>query len=177
MTLMKGTFQSLWFHHFKWIHYNFQKLKLDLSPDSSGIRVLSPTRWTVRAAALQRVLDNYKTLLTLWEEVKESPLDSEIKARIIGVEAQMNNFNFLFGVYLGALILTHSDSLSKALQKSSMSASEGQYLAKILLNQENFQVSSPSLPRKCHAPKHLALAVVAIIPLLMNTTECFILRL
>lgn len=47
----------------------FQKLKLDLSPDSSGIHVLCPTRWTVRAAALQSVLDDYKTLLTLWEEV------------------------------------------------------------------------------------------------------------
>ena len=83
---------------------------------------------------MQSVLDNYETLLTLWEEVKESPLYSEIKARIIGVEAQMNDFNFLFGVSLGALILTHSDNLSKALQKSSMSASEGQYLAKLALD-------------------------------------------
>ena len=125
----------------------------------------------MRAAALQSVLDNYETL---WEEVKESPLDSEIKARVIGVEAQMNDFNFLFGVSLGALVLNHSDNLSKALQKSSMSVSEGQLLAKlaldvlkslrqsdqftlfyqrILLNQKHFNVSNPSLPRKRRAPK------------------------
>ena len=65
----------------------------------------------MRAAALQSVLDNYETL---WEEVKESPLDSEIKARVIGVEAQMNDFNFLFGVSLGALVLNHSDNLQLA---------------------------------------------------------------
>jgi hypothetical protein len=145
---------------------HFQKLKLDLPPESASIRVLCPTRWTVWTAALQSVLDNYETLLTLWEEVKESPLDSEIKARIIGVEAQMNDFNFLFGVSLGALVLNHRDNLSKALQKSSMSASEGQLLAKLALDvlkltSSPFSIkefclyqkrSNPSLPRK-RAPK------------------------
>ena len=127
--------------------------------------------------------------------MKESPLDSEIKARIIGVEAQMNDFNFLFGVSLGALILTHSDNLSKALQKSSMSASEGQYLAKLALDvlkslrqPDQFTLFFQRILSK--SPVHLylesavplntyklALAVVTIIPPLKNTTECFILRL
>ena len=34
----------------------FQKLKQDLTPETVGIRILCPTRWTVRAASLQSVL-------------------------------------------------------------------------------------------------------------------------
>ena len=40
----------------------FQGLKSDLAPDSPGFRVLGPTRWTVRAASLQSLLDNYDVL-------------------------------------------------------------------------------------------------------------------
>ena len=40
----------------------FQGLKSDLAPDSPGFRVLGPTRWTVSAASLQSVLDNYDVL-------------------------------------------------------------------------------------------------------------------
>lgn len=48
-----------------------------------------------------------------------------MQARIIGVEAEMMNFKFLFGVRLGAFILRHSDNLSNA-QHENMSAAEGQ---------------------------------------------------
>jgi len=124
----------------------FQRLKESLSPDTPGFRVLCPTRWTVRAASLQSVIDNYNVLLGVWEESKESSLDSEMKFRIIGVESQMLKFDFLFGVFLGALILRHGDNLSKSLQHESMSAAEGQQIAKLTLDvikslrtPENFQ--------------------------------------
>ena len=48
-------------------------------PDVSGIRVLWPTHWTVRAKAL-RVLKNYKVLMELWEESAEVVNDTEMKA-------------------------------------------------------------------------------------------------
>ena len=88
----------------------------------------------MRAASLQSILANYQVLFAVWEESKESSLDSAIKARIIGVHAQMASFDFLFGVSLGALILTHSDNLSKMLQHQSMSAAEGQHIAKLTLD-------------------------------------------
>ena len=88
----------------------------------------------MQAASLQSILDNYEVLLTVWEESQESPLDSETRARIVGVEAKMANFNFLFGVSLGALILTHSDNLSKTLQHKSMSAAKGQHIAQLTLS-------------------------------------------
>ena len=49
----------------------FQNLKHEIAQDCPGFRVLCPTRWTVRAAS------------------KESRLDSNVKARIIVVDAQM----------------------------------------------------------------------------------------
>ena len=56
----------------------FQKLKEEITVDTPGFRVLCPTRWTVRAASLQSVLDNYEVLLQVWEESKETNLDSEM---------------------------------------------------------------------------------------------------
>ena len=62
---------------------------------------------------------------------QKSHLDSDMKARIIGVDSQMHSFDFLYGVSLGALILNHSDNLSKTLQHVNISAAEGQHLAKL----------------------------------------------
>ena len=76
----------------------------------------------------------------------------------------MLTFDVLFGISLGALLLRHSDNLSKSLQHEFMSAADGQQIAKhtldvllslrseenfklfykrILLDQDHFQVSSP----------------------------------
>ena len=51
--------------------------------------------------------------------------DTESKARVQGVKAQMETFRFLFGAVLGESILRHTDNLSKALQGSTVSAAEG----------------------------------------------------
>ena len=112
----------------------FQKLKSDLAPDSPGFRVLCPTRWTVCAASLQSVLDNYNVLFGVWSEALSLRLDGEMKARIIGVDTQVHTFDFLFGISLGNLLLRHTDNLSKSLQQKSLSAAEGQRLAKLTLD-------------------------------------------
>ena len=106
---------------------------MEIAVDTHGFRELCSSRWTVRAASLQSVLDNYEVLLQVWEESKETNLDSEIRARIIGVESQMLSFDFLFGISLGSLILRHSDNLSKSLQHESLSAAEGQELANLCI--------------------------------------------
>ena len=98
-----------------------QKLKQELAPDTPGFRVICPTRWTVRAASLHSVLDNYEVLLGVWTEAQEGHLDSEIRARVIRVEAQMLTFDFLFGELLGSLILRHRDNLNKSLQHEHVS--------------------------------------------------------
>ena len=40
----------------------FRTMKEDLSPLSSGIQVLCPTRWTVRAEALTSIMNNFEAL-------------------------------------------------------------------------------------------------------------------
>ena len=91
----------------------FKKLKAELAPETPGFRVLCPTRWTVRAASLQSVIDNWIPLQELWDESLETNLESEVKSRVIGVKHQMGTFDYYFGVSLGAQILRISDNLSK----------------------------------------------------------------
>ena len=107
----------------------FENLKTKLAPDIHGFHVLCQTRWTVRANSLQLVLDNYSVLQELCEESKDKASDPSMKARIIGVQVQFKSFRYFFGVLLGELILKHSDNLSKTLQSSKLSASEGQRIA------------------------------------------------
>ena len=78
------------------------------SSSSVGIRVLCPTRWTVRADSLFSVIANYTILMNTWDEAVAR--DMEAKARILGVQSQMKKFSFMLGVYLGEMILRHSDT-------------------------------------------------------------------
>ena len=78
--------------------------------------MLCPTRWTVRASSLQSIIDNYEVLQGVWEESKDSLLESEIRSRVIGVEFQMMKFDFLFGMLLGILLLSHSDNFFSTSQ-------------------------------------------------------------
>ena len=104
----------------------FRKLKAEIQPGSPGVRVLCPTRWTVRADALKSVLDNYSVLLELWQVAYDESRDTEIRARIQGIAAQMGTFEYYFASSLAEMILRHTDNLSKTLQQKDMSAAEGQ---------------------------------------------------
>ena len=93
----------------------FHEHKAELENDSSsssitvGIRVLCPTRWTIRADSLFSVIDNYNALMRTWDETVKD------KARVQGVKAQMETFRFLFGTVLGESILRHTDNLITAV--------------------------------------------------------------
>ncbi len=152
----------------------FDQLKKDLTPDCPGIRVLCPTRWTVRAQSLISILQNYTVLQELWDIVLDQNLDSEVRARVIGVKAQMESFDYYFGVCIGELVLSHADNLSKTLQSKTISAAEGQHIAEmtitvlnkmrsteaydlfwssILKKKSNIDVAEPVLPRHRKRPK------------------------
>lgn len=79
----------------------FASLKADLAPDTPGIRVLCPTRWTVWAESLRSIIDNYEVLNEVWLESLEEVTDTKIKACVIVVQSQMSNFDFYYGVVLG----------------------------------------------------------------------------
>ena len=67
----------------------------------------------------------------LWVEAKDVTADSEARARICGVEAQMMKFDFLFGLVLGVCILPHTNNLSKTLQTQKLSTADGQNIAEL----------------------------------------------
>ncbi len=76
-----------------------------MAPDTPGVRVHCPTRWTVRADSLKSILGNFEVLQELWEEAIDLVKDTEMKARINGVA-------YYFGICLGHLILKLTDDLS-----------------------------------------------------------------
>ena len=155
----------------------FEKLKQELAPDSPGLRVLCPTRWTVRADAFKSMMDNYQVLQETWITGIEIVKDTEMKCRLLGVSSQMKTFNYFFGVMLGQLVLVHCDNLSRTLQKRNVSAAEGQMVANLTVqtlekirSEENFklflgekvnfyrsnlEVSDPVLPRQRKVPRRL----------------------
>eukprot|EP00117_Sycon_ciliatum_P012838 scpid52838/ scgid13749/ Zinc finger MYM-type protein 1 len=145
-----------------------------ISPNTPGFRVLCPTRWTVRGKSLQSILDNYLVLQELWDEVLAGSVDPDVRARVIGVKAQMETFNFFFGISLARLVLAHGDNLSVSLQSSTMSAAEAQKIARLTVDtitkmrtensfsmfweatvakSHQFDVSEPQFPRKRKRPQ------------------------
>lgn len=108
----------------------FLNIKESVASSVPGIRTLCPTRWTIRAASLQSVLDNYEVLLPTWDELSDPEItkEADVRAHIDGVATKMNTFSF-FGITLSQLLFVHTDNLSKTLQGTSISASEGQAVA------------------------------------------------
>ena len=107
----------------------FDKLKSHRAPGTPGIRILCPTRWTVRAQSLKSIIGNYEVLLDLWDDCLDVVKQAELRSRIIGVQAQMSNFGFYWGINLGELLLRHVDNLSKTLQNPKVSVASGQEIA------------------------------------------------
>ena len=123
---------------------------------SPGIQVLCPTRWTVRADSLASIVNNYDLLQCTWEEAIKIARDTETKARINGVAAQMKTFNFLFVTLLGELLLRHTDNLSQTLQKKAISAAEGQQVGRMVIATtvaKSVDVGEPEVPRQRKVPK------------------------
>ena len=129
----------------------------------------------MRREALAATLNNYNELIDLWDWSLTILTDTEMKARIRGVQAMMTSFDFFFGFSLGERLLKQTDNLSRALQSASMSAAQGSILAHdvtktllkdkndssfelfwelILKQKENFNhISDPKLPRKRKVPQ------------------------
>ena len=74
----------------------FKKIQDGVTVGSPGIRVLCHTRWTVGAEALSSIAENYEVLVIAWDVAMDETQDTEMKTRIGGVSAQMENFDFFY---------------------------------------------------------------------------------
>ena len=84
--------------------------------------------------SLTSVSENYITLQQTWDAAREATKDTEVRARIAGVAAQMEKFEFFYGLELGRKILNMVDNLSRSLQAKYMCASDGQKLVQITVS-------------------------------------------
>ena len=100
----------------------------------------------MRAESLASIAANYNNIQSLWEVAVSSASNTEMKARIQGVQSQMKTFKFLFNLILSELILRHTDKLSQTLQQPQLSSVEGHGVAmltvktigQILRTEDNF---------------------------------------
>ena len=69
----------------------------------------------------------YNWLRGARDKTVELVRDTETKARMNRVAAQLKTINFLFGTIHGETLLCHKDSLSQTLQNKTISAAKGQY--------------------------------------------------
>lgn len=124
------------------------------------------------------IIANYENIKLLWETAVNSTSDTEMKARIHGVDSQMQSFRFLFCIILSEMILRHTDKLSQTLQQPKLSSVEGHGVAmltvktlKSVRTDDNFDlfwqkventrsgldVDKPQLARRRKAPRRLEL--------------------
>ena len=149
-------------------------IKEELDSNSPSVRTLCPTRWTVRADSLASIMANYSCIQLLWETAVNGACDMEMKARIRGVDSQMQTFKFFFCITLSEMILRHTDKLTQTLQQPSLSSVEGHAVSmltvltltglrtegnfdllweKVLKIKEEVDVGDPQLPRKRKVPR------------------------
>ena len=119
-------------------------------------------------------MNNYVELINLWDWSIDTLHDTEMKARIRGVQANMLTFDFLYGCCLGIMLLKQTDNLSRTLQDPKMSAAEGNAIAqdviktlskdrddtahdlfweRVCKRKDELNVSDPKLPRKRRLPR------------------------
>ena len=106
------------------------KMLRDLTEnENKSVHAFCPTRWTIRGESCQSMIENYGELMELWLWSLDNVKDTEMKARIRGVQSYTGEFKFLFGCHLGKIILVQTDNLSRTLQDARCTAAEGQYVA------------------------------------------------
>ena len=151
--------------------------------DQEGLEVrresldkLCATHWTVRANCFQKIIDQYDSLQQLWDLCLQEKLTTDVCSRIIGCQAQMQSFNFFFGLCLGQRLYSHINNLSKDLHSKTLPAIAALGLALLtkdtlmsLRSDENFkmffdvvsrkaslhpQIEQPTLTRKRNRPNY-----------------------
>ena len=145
---------------------------------NDSLAKLCTTRWTVRANAFNKVINNFGPLFELWDICLGDKLDKETRSRILGCKSQMTEFRFFFGINLAYRMYSITDNLSKALQRETISSIEGRETAmktvKTFKSMRNIDsacffetvkqkaanhnfINEPILPRKRKSPNYKSL--------------------
>lgn len=75
------------------------------------------------------IINNHESLMKLWEWSLKRVHDTDMKARIRGVQSHMLRFDFFFRLTLGECLLRNADNLSADLQSKDLTAAEGKSMS------------------------------------------------
>ena len=100
----------------------------------------------MKAASFLSVLDNYVVFQEFWDKARDATSDSESRARIHGLKAQISKFDFQFRICLGECVIHQTDNFSKTLQSPMVNAADCQPLVRLtctlasIRNDESFSL-------------------------------------
>ena len=96
----------------------FDTLRKDVAINSGEssqlLRVLCPTRWTVRNSSITSIMKNYRILMVTLEEIQLR--HDEYAAKASGLLNKMEQFNTYFGLKLAHKIFSPTEQFSTNLQ-------------------------------------------------------------
>lgn len=101
-------------------------------PTRRTLKPLCPTRWTVRTAALQSVIDNYGCLQEELASLAMENTDAGRKCN--GYANLMNSFNVFFGLKLSVLLFSAAEQTNISLQSKDISCQERNTAIKSLVS-------------------------------------------
>ena len=112
---------------------HLKKIRIEKGNKEENVQDFCPTCWTVQGSTPGSILKNHAELIELWEFPVDIVKDTEMKARIIGVQAIMKSFQLYFGCKLGERLLGQTDNLSRTLQNRDLSAMDTISLAEVVI--------------------------------------------
>ena len=95
----------------------------DHSGSCIGLKPLCPTRWTVRAVAIDAVIKQYTIIIETLDEVHSTTKD-EYGLKAGGIATALERFDMFFGLQLGHLLFGSVENTSKVLQGKDISVQE-----------------------------------------------------
>ena len=107
---------------------NFEIDNDDSLEQNVSLAKIGTTRWTLRANAFNKVINNFGPLFGLWDICSGDKLQ-ETRSRMLGCKIQMTEFRFFFGINLAYRMYSITDNISKALQRETISSIEGRETA------------------------------------------------
>ena len=109
---------------------------------------MCPTRWTVRAEALDAVLKQYKVIIETMEEVHSTTHD-EYGMKAGGIVTALEKFDTLFGLQLGHLLFGCAENTSKVLQAKDLLIQEAMSAVNVTRAFYQRHIKGKMMPSMC----------------------------
>jgi len=88
--------------------------------DTSALRPLCPTRWTMRVSSVESVLKNYSELISFLQDVSDTDR-SDAGSKASGFIRQLLTFSTFCSLKLIYEVFSRSESLARSLQSPKLS--------------------------------------------------------